>query len=492
MWRQNHFQGNCDFDSDQSISDDEDFSSDLRYDCVPYGGRAEKSRDEEEGLQLQSKLERLKGINEHSFGRKTSDSSLLEWKDASYSLEDDVQVPDSPREAEFVSSKKTFPQSIDEEAISDDEDNNVLSKFSVAPRAETVHRIQGIGEQDVACRWSIVTKEAETLIHMNKISHLTHFSSYKDQSSRGTKSKAKPRFSFGLQSHEKRASRTSTLKDENDLSIVIHEDVENTMDQLNEHPHGHRNKQLVLVADEVESSGRGFYEHSVAELLDGLQENTGLPRRNPKISCKRRKRVQLSVKKDIRSDALPEPIIGDSSSNDEADYQNCKLAIPETKKTMSDRFQEALGTTSLSNEGVLAAAPKPLGSGLFGRLQQVIQQEKEKDLSFLKKLQNGTIIDEEPNCISVKIASKYLDAKLTVCHCSLVKTLEDIHSQHRTPKLESEEKMVIFNQRICGDVDLEVGNCIQIYPPWKEVQAMCNAQKIILSTYFSQISQKEV
>lgn len=25
---------------------------------------------------------------------------------------------------------------------------------------------------------------------------------------------------------------------------------------------------------------------------------------------------------------------------------------------------------------------------------------------------------------------------------------------------------VIFNPRVCGDVDLEVGKCIRIHPPW--------------------------
>lgn len=49
------FQG--DEDSDQSISDEEDFNVDLRDNCVSLGGPSEK----EEVVQLQSRLDILKG-----------------------------------------------------------------------------------------------------------------------------------------------------------------------------------------------------------------------------------------------------------------------------------------------------------------------------------------------------------------------------------------------------------------------------------------------
>ncbi|GKV04936.1 hypothetical protein SLEP1_g17018 [Rubroshorea leprosula] len=75
MWRQNNFKGNS--DSDQSISDDEDFNLDLRDDRASFGGGEEKVREKEDGLQLQSRLEILKGITGPSCGRKTNDSSLV-------------------------------------------------------------------------------------------------------------------------------------------------------------------------------------------------------------------------------------------------------------------------------------------------------------------------------------------------------------------------------------------------------------------------------
>ncbi|GKV04935.1 hypothetical protein SLEP1_g17018 [Rubroshorea leprosula] len=45
MWRQNNFKGNS--DSDQSISDDEDFNLDLRDDRASFGGGEEKVREKE-------------------------------------------------------------------------------------------------------------------------------------------------------------------------------------------------------------------------------------------------------------------------------------------------------------------------------------------------------------------------------------------------------------------------------------------------------------
>ncbi|KAF8006538.1 hypothetical protein BT93_K0746 [Corymbia citriodora subsp. variegata] len=53
--------------------------------------------------------------------------------------------------------------------------------------------------------------------------------------------------------------------------------------------------------------------------------------------------------------------------------------------------------------------------------------------------------------------------------------------------LTGRKRTVIFNSRICNDVDLEIGNLIRIYSPWKEVQVMGYEKSIILSTYFSHV-----
>ena len=100
-----------------------------------------------------------------------------------------------------------------------------------------------------------------------------------------------------------------------------------------------------------------------------------------------------------------------------------KITFPGKKmQTMADRFQEALGTSSVIAEGTHVAVHNSLRyevvvssyfhtirksefelilnsvhgcpaklyrDGIFGKLQHVIQKEKERDIDFLKKLQTG-------------------------------------------------------------------------------------------------------
>ncbi|KAA3471036.1 Kinetochore Spc25 [Gossypium australe] len=326
----------------------------------------------------------------------------------------------------------------------------------------------------------------------------------------GAKSKIKPRFSFRFQSH-KGLSWPATSDNENEvltkagemperLKASDHGTLEHSIAEVLEDFKGEEENQLEIVPADVEAHGHGFIEHSMAELLDDLQDNTSLLRGNFKMHSRARgKRVQAALKRSIcslgdrtiESEDLNEPFSGGSSSNDEADYQNLKLAIPEIKKpTISDKFQEALGATSLTAEGTFIPRPGAFSTGLFGKLQQVMQQEKETDMHFLMKLQNGASFKNEPSCITVNIVSRYLDAKLTVCYCSFVKTIEGI-LQPESPKIlenEGQKVTVIFNQRICANVDLEIGKLICIHPPWKEVDVTGDGEKTILSTYFSDIS----
>lgn len=188
-----------------------------------------------------------------------------------------------------------------------------------------------------------------------------------------------------------------------------------------------------------------------------------------------------------------EPMGSGSSSDNEASYQNPKPAFPEVKRqTIVDRFQEALGTTS-RDEAAFVAVPRSFGVGLFGKLQQVMQSEKETDLDFLElqtKASPNNVSSDEPTCLNVKILSRYLDAKLIVCHVSSSKDIEDPQWLQSNQKMGNggRERTIIFNPRVCCDVDLEVGSSIRIHPPWKEVQVRGNDESIILSTYFSQIS----
>ncbi|KAL2945475.1 DNA repair-scaffolding protein [Bienertia sinuspersici] len=229
------------------------------------------------------------------------------------------------------------------------------------------------------------------------------------------------------------------------------------------------------------------HRHSMAELLDNrqgkirvleLKSKKGVRRKGPKAVV----RNMSSSGKDTRNDEDPcEFLHGGSSTDNEDTVQISEHAIMDCKrKTMADKFQEAFGSASADDRRPLFTRPKQ------SRLQFIMQQQKEKDAEFLKKVQNEVWPKDEARCIDVKILSRSFDAKLSVCRCSL---LDNEESSLHNPQLENFGKIwtVIFNSKVCGDVDLEVGNLIRIYPPWKEVQVLRGGEIIILAIYFSQI-----
>ncbi|KAJ4835534.1 hypothetical protein Tsubulata_041077 [Turnera subulata] len=71
MWRQDASPGN--FDSDRSISDEEDFNRDFGNNCISLTENTAK----EEGMAVLSRLEMLQGEHELSSGKKIS-SEMIE------------------------------------------------------------------------------------------------------------------------------------------------------------------------------------------------------------------------------------------------------------------------------------------------------------------------------------------------------------------------------------------------------------------------------
>ncbi|KAL4308398.1 hypothetical protein GQ457_01G053690 [Hibiscus cannabinus] len=478
MWRRNQFQEIP--DSDQSISDEEEFIDDSHENYVSLGDRLEEEK--QEGFQLQSRLETLK--------EKCDNNRSYNEENSSFCLQEDVEVPDSPDEGDCFPSHTLFGRVSSEELVSDSEEDVVHSKSCIVSGAKKSDHGSGIEERDGGNVWSMVIKEAEALIHLdNNVSRFSsHFTCSKaDKSCRGARSKMKHRFSFGFQPH-RGVSCPTILDDKNDRSTKAgevperlqasdHGTLEHSIAEVLEDFSGEEENQLEIVPADVEALGPG---HSMAELLDVLQDNPGLLRGKFKMHRRARgKRVQTTLKRSIyslgdrtiESEDLYEPFSCGSSSNDElADCQN--LELPEIKKhTISDKFQEAVGSTSLSAEDTSIPRLGVFSTGIFGKLQQVMQQEKEIDMGFLTKLQFGAIFKNEPSSITVKIVSRYLDAKLTVCYCSFVQIIEGF-LQPESPKIlenEGQPVTVIFNQRICANVDLEIGNLICIHPPWKDV-----------------------
>ncbi|KAK2654338.1 hypothetical protein Ddye_014194 [Dipteronia dyeriana] len=417
-------------DSDQSISDDEDFNRDLQSNCVSLGRHIEK----EEGIHLQSRLDILRGTCELNCERKSSNISSK--RQARVSFEEEVEKPDFLDDGDFIfSPRKASICNSNEEVISDLEDNNVLFKVIPGVKVSDKDEIRNLssGKQDGKSTWSAASKETEALICLNENAFCSssHSANTKtNKSCKGIKSKSKPKFSFRFQLHKEGLPTPLISKNDNCLPSEVDElpgrlktidQEEYSMINILEDFHGNKPKQSESVPNEVEDL-HWSSKHTMAELLDGLQDNSSLLRRNSMMyTGKTKKKVQAVEKsisplgdRTINSEDLLEFM---DCSDDEVNYQNLKLAVPEMKKqTIADRFQEALSATS-SDEAMLVAVPRSSGIGLFGRLQQVMQSEKSIDMDFLK-LQATAKPNNERSCINVKILSRYLDAKLTVCRCS--------------------------------------------------------------------------
>ncbi|XP_024017718.1 uncharacterized protein LOC21392416 isoform X1 [Morus notabilis] len=485
MWRQQACSANP--DSDQSISDDDqDLGHNWPGNCLSLAASTEKK----EGLEILSRLERLKGTLES--GTKTS---ILPHEPRSSNCEDDVEMPNFYDEGDSVCPP--------EKAISKDEENNVLPKLSARVGAkkfsdDSLLRV-GIEKQGSLFSWSSASKEAEALMHLNE--HASCNSRPKKSSK--LKGKGKPRFSFRFQSH-KGLSSPATSKDENNLSSSILEaperlDVmelrteENLVAELPEDIQVEEENMSEIIPHEVEALRHKCSEQSMAELLYGLQDNASLLRGNSeKNSSKIGKRLQPVVRRNIsmlgdrtvNKEDSPDLVESSGSSSDsETSDKDLEIAMSVKKgQTMVDQFQEALGATFLND--------KPQGSGLFLKLQQVMQREKEQEMDFVQKLKNGEY-QNEPNCIYVKILTRCLDGKLTVCDCLFSDNIESLAWSEPLKETASEgtKRTIIFNPRVPNsvdsvNVDLEVGNCIRIHPPWKEIQ-VGNDKIIILATYFS-------
>ncbi|XP_034689763.1 uncharacterized protein LOC117917557 isoform X1 [Vitis riparia] len=474
--------------------------------CMSLGGATEKK----EGFQIQSQLELLIGTYEADHGRKTA--NLSHEKQTGFSFEDDDggHLILSPRKGSKCDSE--------EERIYDDEGNK-FSTFPLNSGAKNFKKVDlhkfGSEKQD-GDTWSAVTKETEELVHLNEnagcsSSHVSY--SRGNKFSKGGKTKAKPKFSFRFQSNKEdsfgpfitneKGSRSSEVDQVPEgLEAIEHKTMEGAIAEFVDDFHGEKLKETEIHAVQGDRTvGHGCSKYSVAELLNDLQEKNGLLGGKSKMCCRRKgRRVQLVIKKNIstsedrtmQNEDPDEPMASGPSTDDEANMQTTRLNVSEAeRKTMADRFHDALGAASVNDEASLFVVPKPSGTGLFGKLQRVMQSEKERDMNFLKKLQIGASPNYEASCIDVKILSRFFEAKLTVCNCSLVEN-EESSQQGESYQILKECRRrlntVIFSSRTCGDVELEVANLIRIHPPWKEVQVTGSDKIIILATYFSQMS----
>ncbi|KAL5148270.1 hypothetical protein HKD37_13G035331 [Glycine soja] len=463
-------------DSDESISDD---------DVFPNNAPSLHPTNKQE-LPLLVRLDILKGISNQNLNGKGNTSSfeacLCLWGLASFlessvcyvemqltdvvvvviccdqkPLEDEVEMPDF-NEGEVV-------------ANSTDEENNSadgLQKYG--PRS--------IRNEQVRNRNRI----SEVLLHSKESASASH-ATYSKANTSGIK-KAKPRFSLASVLCKSGGIDHSISNIESFPEIIKAVDPRASANLDGNHLDD--DDRIEINSDiepaETEALPHEFNMAPIADLFDNLQD----------------KAHQVGGKETvIDSEDSPESVDSESSSDKEVSDQHMKITFPGKKmQTIAERFEEALGTSSVITEGTHVGAPNSLRPGIFGKLQHMMLKVKETDMEFWKKLQPEARPDGELGCIDVKIISRYRDGKLTVCHCSFGKYTENFLLQDNSKGMrfggsECSQSTIIFSPRVCNNVDLEVGSLIRIHPPWfwfldrKEVQA--GNDNVILCTYFSEI-----
>ncbi|KAJ3685994.1 hypothetical protein LUZ61_015158 [Rhynchospora tenuis] len=233
---------------------------------------------------------------------------------------------------------------------------------------------------------------------------------------------------------------------------------------------------------------------SMADLLEGLQENncaTSFLNSNVKATDreeKRRKLQNLGERTLQNEEDPPEYTDGHASSDEEINQNNLSLLpqkIEGQRQTMADIFQDAFHGSN--DTWPALPASNPSRSNYHRRLLQVMHLEKERHAKFSRfshALHSSSNKIDRSIPITVQIISRTLEGRLTVCCCLFQLPVDGKDQFERFMDGEAKkERMVIFNPKICENVDLVVGNVICIYPPWKEV--LVNDESVILCTYYS-------
>ncbi|KAL9684374.1 hypothetical protein QQ045_021810 [Rhodiola kirilowii] len=414
------------------------------------------------------------------------------------------------------SSGKVVSLQVDEErnASSSDEDS-FLGSYPVTGRVETSKEVgfQENGKQNEDDTWYAINQEAEELFHFTGCS--SHGDTHK--ANRGKRCSKITLHSRALYEETPHSARGCGYSSD-------HEELESGGDSPQKHENGKDHKRtersVVEVLEYFQQNKKqrvniskmpveietiplqiSYVEHSAVELLDIVQDKTVLSGDLDKYA-KNKKRRSLTEKKSaptlgdrtLNNEDPSELICSMSSSDYEESEPNLKLVVAEaTEKTMAERIQEAIGTSILNDHGMHHVPSMPLGLGLFGKLQQVIQAEKEMDANFLVIQQSIENTHEESSWLDVKILSRYLEGKLVVCRCSLTgsrKGLLELDIPETAKENKDCGRILIFNLKICDDVDLDVESCVRVHSPWKEVRTGRHGI-IILCSYFSQIKSDD-
>ncbi|XP_072961480.1 uncharacterized protein [Typha angustifolia] len=467
MWRQNASAG--DQDSDRSISDDDGLDR-PGYDC--------------------DCSESLRSLYSH--GKKTMDDFLSECDIEVQGLCSGPSRSIQPRTQEDHRSVSVNESISDEDTLAPTE----LSFAYGASRLQANYNTVQTDKNDEASTWSEVLEEVNELACLPKLPPKVPSNS--GVSRRRHKGRTSLKFSFRSHSHEE--SWPCALKDRNEKCYDGHSHEESwpcALKDRNENCYdGERELPIEFVPHEKKALP------SMAELLEDLNEKNdtsiGTSNLAAYTKCKSKgKKANSSSQRSLPQlgqrvlddeDPLEYMACGSSSEDEDIDPNHLSLGTQKLKgQTMTDLFQEAFSASNL--EGLAVPTIKLAETGYWGRLQQVLQIEKDKHLEFSRQFHGGKNSFNNSRGIIVQILSRSLEGKLTVCRCLVEDTEFSLSAKCPRECAVADgtwERTIIFSSKICDNVDLGVGNLVCLYSPWKEVLVK-NDEKIILCTYFSHI-----
>ncbi|VAI48620.1 uncharacterized protein LOC125514323 isoform X2 [Triticum urartu] len=322
-----------------------------------------------------------------------------------------------------------------EDPISDEDVQPTRLSLACATtkKREDDNRMAGHNESAI---WDEVQEEADELAHVHKDPHAHSVSLLSAGTSKRSKCENKLKFSIrgfnsilsGVKSENSYAGEQEVLsgmRPAKAIETMMAEQFENIDEETEteelppDFAHPTKNANI-----------------SVAELLEDLQDRSASSVRTPfsihqqteakegkpKVSTSGKKILALLGQRDLDSEEHSEHAIGETSSEDEAEdtvRNNLTMVNKDVKgnrKTMSDLFQEAFTATDM--EGT-ALPMRSTGAGYYGRMQQIMQMEKDRHAEFSRQYNRARDYLGDSKGVTVQILSRSLEGKLTVCLCLL-------------------------------------------------------------------------
>nr|XP_025646678.1 uncharacterized protein LOC112741783 isoform X6 [Arachis hypogaea] len=414
MWRQNILRHN--HDSDQSISDDDVDEPDdaCPNDVVSVKTlKASAAASSKEELPLPVRLDFLKvvtGISNQNLAGTSSSLSIKEPTDTP--PEDEVEMPEFNEGDSNSILGEVAANSSDEEVIQD-EGNTVLS----------IRELRKYGPQFVRYKQVRVSNERSEAVLPSKES--SSCSELHASTSRADRCvvwrKAKLRISMSSLSH-KCGNFGPSMSDRLPEKKADGPWASATLDSN----HTEDNNGVELSSDtepaEAEAIAPGPNLPSMADLFENLQDKTHLYFPHGQTRGKTGHTVQKSRSDlpDMIADSEDSPDLvdsGSSSDNEESDQHMRITFCGKKTQTMADRFQEALGASSVIAEGTHVGVHNSLSTELeyLERCSRSCRQRKKEIWTFGKSY--NLELDQIVKlllflCLPFSFLSKYASQKL--------------------------------------------------------------------------------